>query len=124
MVKGTRIDPVEAKRLERERLQRQIEALNKKLNPLEHDLAVETEKRDIEDNQYLGAIVRQLMKADHVLHRKMVDLAESVIKAAKSPTRARKSLLRTLGPLPVPQAPEDTIKAAKGVVTEFSRTGK
>jgi hypothetical protein len=124
MTKATRRDPYDVKRQEREELQRQIDALTQKLNPVDEALAIEAEKREAEDNQYLGAIVRLLLKDDHGLHRRMVDHAEMAIKAAKSPTKARKSLLRVLGPLPVPQMSADTMKAAKGVITEFGRTGK
>jgi hypothetical protein len=101
MTKGTRRDPLDILLEKQAAIEKRKADLAQKADPLQHAIAIARERREEEENLYLGAIARMLMNGDHALHRKMVDAAAKVIEAAKSKTKARSALLRVLGPLPV-----------------------
>lgn len=125
MTKGTRRDPLDVLLEKQAAIEKRKLDLAKKANPVEEAIALAKQRREDEDNKYLGAVAR-LVLDDHVVHRRMVDAAAKVIENAKSKTKARAALLRVLGPLPVTQLPSvDTGKPAKpSVVTDFARAGK
>jgi len=125
MTKGTRRDPLDVLLEKQAAIEKRKAELAKKADPLQNAIAIAREKREDEENLYLGAIARVLMHGDHALHRKMVDAAAKVIEGAKSKTKARAALLRVLGPLPVqPTQVAEGAKPLKPVVTEFARAGK
>jgi hypothetical protein len=124
MVKGVRVDPLQKLLDEQKAIDDAKAALDRKANPLAEKIAIEIEKREREDNEYLGAVVRLVLKNDSGLRHKLVAHANEVIEHTKHKAKARNSLLRTLGPLPAPDNSAPAAVSLKPAAAEFSRTGK
>lgn len=124
MAKGVRQDPLEKLLAEKKRLEDEKAALNAKANPLAEQIAIETEKREREDNEYLGAVARLLLKNDSGLKPKLAAHANEVIEHAKHKVKARRSLMRTLGVLPAPEDHSSANVLMKEAGRDFVRTRK
>jgi hypothetical protein len=124
MVKGIRQDPLEKLLAQQQAIDKAREDLDKKSKPLHDKIAQAAEQRERVDNEYLGAVVRVLLKNDSGLRHKLVAHANEVIEHTKHKVKARSSLLRTLGPLPAPDNPVPAAVSLKPAAAEFSRTGK
>jgi hypothetical protein len=124
MTKGVRKDPLEELLAKRRAIEEARENLDKKANPLDETIAIKLAEREREDNEYLGAVVKFVLKNDSSLRHKLVAHANEVIEQTKHKTKARASLLRTLGPLPAPDSHTPANVSIKPAAAEFSRTGK
>ena len=75
MVKGARRDKLEILLEQRAEIKRQQEDLDKNLNPLDAQIAIETENRLREDNEYMGAACRLLLAEDKTLRVRLAKQA-------------------------------------------------
>ena len=103
MVKGVRKDKLEMLLEQQAEVERKKQDLDKNLNPLAAKIALETENRLREDNEYLGAACRLLLAEDKSLRARLAKQAPKVIETTKHKVKARNSLMRQLGPLPEPE---------------------
>jgi hypothetical protein len=120
MVKGARRDKLDILLEQQAEIERRRKELDKDLNPLAEKIAIETENRLREDNEYLGAACRLLLAEDKTLRVRLAKQAPKVVETAKHKVKARNSLMRQLGPLP---EPEHEIRPTRPEV-DFARTGK
>jgi hypothetical protein len=124
MTKGIRKDPLDIALAKKKAIEDARADLDKAAKPLDDEIAVKLAEREKTDNEYLGAVVRLLLKNDSGLRHKLVAHANEVIEHTKHKVKARASLLRTLGPLPAPDTSAPAAVSLKPAAVEFSRTGK